>query len=262
MQERHLDRVRYSKEQGETTKKYVIPYVQDLVEINENTRVLEIGCGEGGNLIPFMEIGCRITGVDLNVGQVEVAKEVHSTHPNNKNLTLIADDIYNISEGDIGKFDLIMMRDVIEHIPNQEVFLNHLKQFLSEKGKVFFGFPPWQMPFGGHQQICENKFASKLPYYHLLPYSLYKGILKMFREKQETIEELVEIKDTGIIIERFQKIVSKNEYKVDKKTIYFINPNYEVKFNLKPRKQLGVVAGIPVLRNFLSTCAYYVISLK
>ena len=39
MQARHSDRKRYFKEQALTTSKYVIPYLKDLIEIDENTSV-------------------------------------------------------------------------------------------------------------------------------------------------------------------------------------------------------------------------------
>lgn len=35
--------------------------------------VLEIGCGDGGNLLPFAELGCNTTGVDLSTGRIKDA---------------------------------------------------------------------------------------------------------------------------------------------------------------------------------------------
>ena len=55
--------------------------------------------------------------------------------------------------------------------------LTTLKILLKDKGQIFFGFPPWYMPFGGHQQVAHKKWTSKLPYYHILPMPIYKAIL-------------------------------------------------------------------------------------
>ena len=33
--------------------------------------ILEIGCGDGGNLLPFNELGCNTTGVDLSAGRIK-----------------------------------------------------------------------------------------------------------------------------------------------------------------------------------------------
>jgi len=154
---------------------------------------------------------------------------------------------------------LIILKDVVEHIPDQEKFIPYLKKFLKPGGYVYFGFPPWYMPHGGHQQVCSNKFLSILPWFHLLPTFIYKKFLQLFGENQFTIKELLEIKDTGISIERFERIVQKANYTIPAKTFYLINPIYRYKFGLQPRKQIKWIAAIPFIRNFFTTCVYYLI---
>jgi SAM-dependent methyltransferase len=259
MQERHLDRSKYFQEQTLTSEKYVIPYIEPVVPINEDLVMAEIGCGEGGNIKPFLDKGCTVYGIDMAVNKIENAKRFFADHPNTAKLTLIAEDIYKIDHNSIPKFDLIVMRDTLEHIHDQEKFLAYLKNFLKPEGKVFLGFPPWRMPFGGHQQLCKSKFLSLLPYYHLLPMPLYKGMLKLFGESEAKIIDLAEIKDTGISLGRFKKIIKKVGYRIDKETRYFINPNYEIKFKLKPRK-LSPVFNIPYVNEFYVTTYYCIIS--
>lgn len=261
MQERHKNRKQYFLEQGITTKKYVIPYIEEVKAVNENTRVLEIGCGEGGNLPPFIEIGCEVIGVDLNKPQLENAKKFTAEAYPDAKATFLHQNIYETTTDQIGSFDIIMLRDVIEHIPDQEKFMGHLKTFMKPDGIVFFGFPPWYMPFGGHQQVCRSKL-SVVPYFHLLPKGMYKGILKMAGETDNRIHDLLDIKDTGISTSRFERIVKKNKFVFLKKTFFMINPNYEVKFGLKQRTQFGVIKAIPYLRDFLTTCMYCVIKME
>lgn len=258
MQKRHQNKIQYFNEQGLTSKKFVVPFISDLVELNSNTRVLEIGCAEAGNLLPFVDMGCKATGIDISCSRIELANEFYKDHKNRKNLTLICEDIYKVNPDE--KFDVIIMRDVIEHIPNQEKFMAFVKNFLKPEGKFFLAFPPWQNPFGGHQQVCKSKILSVLPWFHLFPYSIYKFILKSFGEREDTIEGLAEIKDTGISIERFERILKHEDYKIDKRVFYFINPNYETKFGLKPRKQIKLISSIPWIRNFVTTAMYYVVS--
>jgi ubiquinone/menaquinone biosynthesis C-methylase UbiE len=152
------------------------------------------------------------------------------------------------------------MRDVLEHIHNQEKFMAYVKRFLKPDGLFFLGFPPFQNPFGGHQQICKHKVLSSTPYYHNLPKGLYKRILRVFNEPEKQIENLLEVKETGITIERFEKIIKENKYQIKKRTFYFINPNYKIKFGLKPRKQAKLISAIPYLRNYLITTNYYLLS--
>ncbi len=74
MQERHINRGKYFEEQSFTTEKYVIPFIQTFKNIDEQTSVLEIGCGEGGNLAPFAKKGCkRVLGIDMSEKKIQNA---------------------------------------------------------------------------------------------------------------------------------------------------------------------------------------------
>ena len=70
------------------------------------------------------------------------------------------------------------------------------------------------MPFGGHQQMAKSKLLSKLPWFHLLPKSIYKKILSWGGQDPITLNEFMEIKDTGISIERFERIVKQNQFQI------------------------------------------------
>jgi len=261
MQKRHLDPLQYINEQIITTRKYILPFIEQVKTIDASLQVLEIGCGEAGNLKPFLDLGCICTGVDFSTHKIEKGREYFATHPFAKNIRLISEDIYKTTEFH-AQFDIIIIRDVIEHIHDQDKFMVLLKDLLAPGGVVFFAFPPWQNPFGGHQQICENKLLSMLPYFHLLPIPMYRAVLKLFGENEGKIAGLLEIKETGISLERFDRIARKNGYVELFKTLYFINPNYEVKFGIKPRKLASFVGEIPYFRDFVSTCGYYLLGLK
>ena len=81
----------------------------------------------------------------------------------------------------------------------------------------------------------------------------------MAGEYPNIIQELMEIKDTQITIERFERIVKKNDLKVLNKQHYLINPIYKYKFGLQPRKQFAPLSWIPYLRDFVTTCVYYTV---
>jgi len=261
MQKRHTDKEQYFLEQIYTTEKYVVPFISDVKKITNDLKVLEIGCGEAGNLKPFLDKGCSCVGIDFSESKIQNGIEYFATHPNAKNLRLISEDIYKTNEFH-NQFDIIIIRDVIEHIHDQDKFLRLIKDLMAPNALIFVAFPPWQSPFGGHQQICENKLLSVFPYFHLLPMSLYKAVLKLFGESDGRISGLLEIKETGISLEGFERLCKKNGYVELSKTFYFINPNYEVKFGLKPRKLVKIFGMIPFFRNCVSTCGYYLLALK
>ncbi|MBL4710694.1 MAG: class I SAM-dependent methyltransferase [Flavobacteriales bacterium] len=257
----HKDKETYIKMQYDNAKNYVIPFIEKTIPIKEGMRVMEIGCAEGGVLKAFTDLGCFGLGVELQDSRVQIAKQVFEEEIKKGQVELLSKDIYEMDlDTEIKeKFDLIILKDVIEHIHDQDRILAYMREFLKPNGHIFFGFPPWQMPFGGHQQIAKSKLLSKFPYYHMLPLSIYKKVLKAAGEDQKCIDDLIEIKETGISIERFQKLVFKNNYSIPMKEFYLFNPIYKYKFNLKPRIQNSFIGSIPILRNFLTTCVYYLI---
>ncbi len=248
-------------QQVENSTEYVLPFIEKTLPITANLKILEIGCGEGGVLKPFLERGCTCVGVDLDTPRLEIGKSFFSEYVDNGLLTFSGQNVYDedFVTNYANWFDLIILKDVIEHIPEQGKFIPHLKKLLKPKGQVFFGFPPWYMPFGGHQQVLESKFASKLPYYHILPMPIFLGIVKMFGASDGHLELMRITKETGITIERFERIVRQSGFHTVSKQWFLFNPIYKFKFGLKPRKQNWLFGAIPFVRNFLTTCAYYTI---
>jgi SAM-dependent methyltransferase len=230
-------------------------------QIVEGITVLEVGTAEGGVLLPFVKRGCFCVGVDLAAGRIEAAKSFLAEEVAAGKAEFECINIYDeqFSSRFGSFFDVIVLKDVIEHVYGQEQFIPYLKKLLKPGGQIFFGFPPWYMPFGGHQQVCQRKWASILPYYHILPRALYRGLLKIAGEHPTTITALMEVKDTQITIERFERIVKKSGLKVLNKQHYLINPIYKYKFGLKPRKQWAPITWIPYFRDFVTTCVYYTV---
>ena len=261
MQERHTDRERYFRELAQTSREFYIDYLRKFKNVGAGTRVLEIGCGEGGNLLPFAEAGCCVTGIDLAANKIANAKEYFAKR--NMPGEFISGNFLNMPPRDC-RFDIILIHDVIEHIEPEDkpAFFSGLKKFLKPDGIVFFGFPAWQMPFGGHQQICRSGVCSKVPFMHLLPTSLYRGYLRIFKEDPAKIDELLSIKRSKMTPEKFERLCRETGFQIMERKLWLISPHYKAKFHLRPtRLRLGL-DHIPFLRNFLSTSCFYIISAR
>jgi SAM-dependent methyltransferase len=258
----HNDRTLYYQQQQENTKEYVIPFIQRSFQLKPGMQVLEVGCGEGGVLKPFVEMGCIGTGVDPHKYRVDLAIEFMKEEIESGRVTFEAKSIYDddCRTRFRGKFDLIVLKDTLEHIPGQEDLIPVLSAMLAPGGVIFFAFPPWSMPFGGHQQMCSKKWLSLIPYYHLLPLSLYKAVLTLGSEDPTIIAELENIYSTRISLERFERILRTTGLTTVSRVLYLINPNYKIKFNLEPREQFKFIAAIPYVRDFLTTTAFYIVS--
>lgn len=257
MFEFHADRKRYFDIQVLNAEQYVIPFIEEKFPVKAGMRVLEIGCGEGGVLKAFINKGCEGVGVELDAPRIDDAKKFLPEDIAAGRLQFVVKDIYEVDvERDFNRlFDIIILKDVIEHIHDQAKLIGWMKNFLRPQGIVFFGFPPWYMPFGGHQQMCRSRI-SKLPYIHLLPRGIYRWILK---KKKEPVESLMGIRDTGISIERFVRICKRQGYGIAHNRHYFLNPIYKWKFGWKARRQSVIIKAIPFVRNFFTTCVYYII---
>lgn len=100
-----------------------------------NFRVLDIGCGGGLSSEPFAKLGAHVCSVDADNQAIEVAKN----HAKNENLKI---DYKNCSVEDLslkkdGKFDVILILELLEHIDDTNHFLSIALKYLKKNGVVF-----------------------------------------------------------------------------------------------------------------------------
>ena len=245
------------EQQRLNARDHVLPFIAAHIPI-EGSRVLEIGCGEGGVLGPFLERGCTCVGVDLNVTKIEFARGIHRDHAKAGRAMFVASDIYDAgAEAALGGlFDIVILKDTIEHVYDHARILRRIRDFLTASGVLFIGFPPWRMPYGGHQQMTESRLG-KLPYYHLLPRRAYRGLLRAFGESARKVDGLMEVVDTRLSSRGLEELLEETGYAVVASRHYLVNPIYRYKFGLKPREQLGFVRALPWVRDFVTTTCYY-----
>ena len=123
----------------------ILSQLNDLVVIEGSLagkHVLEIGCGSGGILIPFKEIGAEVVGIDFDDTYMEAGRK--------RGLNLIGQSIYDFQSEK--KFDLIILKDVLEHLPDLNVVLQKLNSLLSESGSIYIQVPTFEgLEFLGYQ---------------------------------------------------------------------------------------------------------------
>lgn len=103
--------------------------------------VLEIGCGIGTQtqlLANFLNKDVNITAIDISPKSIEIAKKNLHAHSHVK---LIAGDVV---ETDLnGKFDVVLLPDVIEHIPldQHKALFGKIREVLKDDGFVLIHIP-------------------------------------------------------------------------------------------------------------------------
>ena len=257
---RFADRERYFEALAETSRSCYRPYIDRFKTLGDGAEILEIGCGEGGNLLPFAEAGFRVTGIDISPNKIRNARTYFAKREARGEFDVLDFlDGTEFPEGPV--FDLILIHDVIEHIEPEykDRFFARLSAFLKPGGLIFWGFPAWQMPFGGHQQICRSR-ACTLPFLHLLPAGWYERWLRAFKEDPETIRDLMSIKRSKMTVERFEELCGAHGLRIEDRILWLVNPHYKAKFGLTPRRLPRWVAAVPRVRNFFATACFYLTS--
>jgi len=94
-------------------------------------RVLDMGCGAGEFLEIARGLGYQVEGIDISRASAAIC--------NSKGLTARAGDF--LTEPFEGKFDLITMWDVVEHLRSPETFFVRARDLLSERGFFFAKVP-------------------------------------------------------------------------------------------------------------------------
>lgn len=239
---------RHFYEQKKHTKSYLIPFFQKYLPNFETYKILEIGCAEAGFLDALYELGIETAGLELEGHRVRTAME--------KNPEL------NISVGDItdeqmieqigNSFDLIVMKDTIEHIPDRRSTFSNIVRLLKKKGYLYVTFPPKFSPFAGHQQNGKS-ILQFIPYLHLLPEKIIRESGKIFRERPKVIESVILNSRVGLTIRSFEKYCTEFNFYPVVKELFLFRPIYKTRFGIDTRR----VPNIPILREFISFgCEY------
>ena len=218
-------------------------------------KILEVGSAEAGLLKFFHELGACCTGMELSPLRFSHSKLLNDT----SEIKLVRGDICNpdsYKESLAEEFDVIVIRDVIEHIENKLSALSNVFDLLSEDGRLFISFPPRYCPYAGHQQTVKN-FLGKIPYIHLLPNSLYSTYLKMIGHPERGIDYLIATKLTRISIRRMEGFIREAGFKILRQGLFFSRPAYRFRFHFPTLK--NPLAGLRGVREVLTNGALYVL---
>ncbi len=117
----------------------------------ENSKVLEIGCGNGVFLkqLSNLNLNYEIDGCDLNL--LAINQAIDQRH----NLT-----IYDIHQRNIDlkdKYDAIFLLDVIEHIDDDNKFLESALFHLKPGGRVYINVPAYQWLYSKYDTEAGHK---------------------------------------------------------------------------------------------------------
>lgn len=162
----HKDRKRYFEIQVLNAEEYVIPFIEEKFKITPGMRVLEIGCGEGGVLKAFINKGCSGVGVEFDEARIDNAKLFMPGDLETGKIRFVTKDIYKVDiDKDLnGLFDIIILKDVIEHIHDQPMLIQWMKKFLTPAGIIFLASRPGTCPLEDTSRCAIAKLEKHLTF--------------------------------------------------------------------------------------------------
>jgi 2-polyprenyl-3-methyl-5-hydroxy-6-metoxy-1,4-benzoquinol methylase len=105
----------------------------------QNAKIFEIGCNDGLFLEQLKLRGQEVcVGLEPNSFAKQFASEKRGLHVYE---TFLDEATCNDALARFGKFDLVMARQVLEHVPDVELFFKCVKMLLKDDGMVFIDVP-------------------------------------------------------------------------------------------------------------------------
>jgi 2-polyprenyl-3-methyl-5-hydroxy-6-metoxy-1,4-benzoquinol methylase len=117
---------------SELTSRRITSLLDDLGGGIPGRRLLDVGCGRGELVEVALERGWQARGIDLAAAAIE--------HCRARALPCTRSDFFDgaLSEG---RFDLIVMSEFIEHVPQGQRFLERARELLAPGGVVYATTP-------------------------------------------------------------------------------------------------------------------------
>ena len=237
-------------------KEVLVPYLEKIGAFRSGDKVMEIGCAEGGVLAAFAEAGAiDAVGTDIENYRLDAGRKIDSII----NLgieffyhNIISDEVPEHLKNSIS---LVILRDVIEHLPDTETALKNIYQLIKPGGYLFLTFPPYHSPFGGHQHTL-GSLLGKLPYIHLFPKPIFKLLIATGRKWD--IEEVMRLHKIRMTPKKLVANAKKTGFSVEHQNYYLIRPVFKMRFGL-PSINLGIFKTFSFIKNYFSLEALFLL---
>lgn len=245
----------YWSYQYELARAYLVPCLRAWGAWREGVRILDVGCGDGGASAALVHAGARVQGFDLDPRRVEGA--VRSAAERGIDLDLGVADITDATTLGrfAGPFDLVLFRDVLEHIPDVDAALEQSRARLAPGGAIVVIYPPYWSAFGGHQQILHppRRFGvrwAKLPFVHWLGLDVWRRLARGPQGDDGEWPEIETIRRAQLTLGGLSRRARAHGLEVAASRRYLLRPTFRLRYGT-PIVGAGVLGAVPGLRELL-----------
>ena len=127
-----------------TLKSFEKHYLNKIPQnLNKDSIIIDIGCGDGALVHWLNQKGYKnVLGIDLSEEQIKLSKYA-------SNIRLKVADVFDFLQNETCKYDLIIVRDVLEHFDKEKLadLLNLFNKSLKENGTILAQVPNANSPF-------------------------------------------------------------------------------------------------------------------
>lgn len=135
-------------------RRRVLDQVISRLDLGENPRILDIGCGTGGNLAMLGRHGAA-TGVEFSETAARFARERTGS-----DVLWGPAEAVPIEEGD---FSLVTMLDVLEHLDDEAPALAEVCRLLTPGGRLLVTVPAFMLLWSGHDVALHHRRRYRRP---------------------------------------------------------------------------------------------------
>jgi SAM-dependent methyltransferase len=250
----------YRRYQATLAARYLIPTLREWSVDPRDKRVLEVGCGDGGCGAELQRAGARVTAVDIDARLVRICEVMHRRE--GIEIHAFVGDICdaNCAGLEEGPFDLVLLRDVVEHLDELQQALGVLSTHLAPGGFLYVEFPPYYSPYGAHQQILPRKKAGflplhKLPYIQLLPNAMFRGLVAGTTSAHR---EVARLRGIRLTLRKFEQQTRSVGLRIRRSKLYLSRPSFKLRYGI-PVLGAPVLGRIPFLNELLVTGVDYLL---
>jgi SAM-dependent methyltransferase len=158
-------------------------------------------------------------------------------------------------------FDLVLMHDVLEHIPDYEGAVVAVARALRPGGQLFVTFPPYFSPFGGHQHQSAG-WVRNVPYLHVLPARVFfrtvRPTANEYMSAEGAREDMVSVRDTKLTLGAAERAFARAGLELVDRDLFLMRPEYTVRYGIKTRRA-RVLGRLPIAREALVGGGFYLV---
>lgn len=166
-----------------SARRMILSSIIRRFNLSKNSKILEVGCGTGGNLEMLSSFG-DVSGLEMDADACAIA-----TRKTKQQFDIRAGSCPDQIPFYTEPFDLICMFDVLEHIDEDIQTLKSLQKLLTKNGKILITVPAYKFLWGAHDEFLHHKrrytiselkeklelsnlYATKLSYFNTLLFPL------------------------------------------------------------------------------------------